>query len=52
MPRTPRRILAAILVVLGALLIWLAPDASTFGIIILLAGIAIEIIGIYLEHKE
>ncbi|MDH3690806.1 MAG: hypothetical protein OEU36_15270 [Gammaproteobacteria bacterium] len=51
MHRKPRRILAGVMVVLGALLIWLAPEASTFGYVILLLGIAIEVVGIFLERK-
>ncbi len=52
MQRKPRRIVAGVLVVLGGVLMWLAPDASTLGLIVLLLGIAIEIVGIYLEHKD
>lgn len=48
----PRKILAGILVILGGLLMWLVPDVSTAGFVILLLGVAIEFIGIYLEHKD
>jgi hypothetical protein len=30
---------------------WLVPEVSTAGFVILLLGVAIEFIGIYLEHK-
>lgn len=52
MHRKARRTLAGVLVVLGGLLLWLAPDASTLGIVLLLLGVAIEVIGIYMEHKD
>ena len=52
MRRRPRRILAGVLIATGGLMLWLAPDASTFGLILLLMAGAIEVIGIYLEHKE
>ena len=47
----PRKILAGILVILGGLLMWLVPAESTVGLVILLLGVAIEAVGIYLEHK-
>jgi drug/metabolite transporter (DMT)-like permease len=52
----PRRILAAVLVVLGALLMLLAPQTlftgqSGIGAIVILAGVAIEIAGIALERR-
>jgi hypothetical protein len=47
-----RKILAGILVVLGGVLMWLVPEVSTVGFVILLLGVAIEVIGIYLEHKD
>ncbi len=31
---------------------WLAPEVSTIGFVMLLLGVAIEFIGIYLEHKD
>ncbi len=52
MHRKPRRILAGIFVVLGGLLMWLAPDVSYAGIAILVLGVVIEVVGIYLEHKD
>jgi drug/metabolite transporter (DMT)-like permease len=52
----PRRILAAVLVVLGALLMLLAPQTlftgqSGIGAIVILAGVVIEIAGIALERR-
>jgi hypothetical protein len=47
-----RKILAGVLVVLGGLLMWLVPAESTVGFVILLLGVAIEAVGIYLEHKD
>ena len=47
-----RKILAGILVILGGLVMWLAPEVSTIGFVMLLLGVAIEFIGIYLEHKD
>ncbi len=52
MQRKPRRIVAGILVVLGGLFMWLAPDVSYFGIGVLALGVVIEVVGIYLEHKN
>jgi len=52
MHRKPRRILAGILIVIGGLMLWLAPEASTLGLVLLLVAATIEIIGIYLEHKD
>ncbi len=52
MSSKPRKILAGILVILGGLVMWLAPEVSTVGFVMLLLGVAIEFIGIYLEHKD
>jgi hypothetical protein len=46
-----RRILAVILIIIGAILLWLAPE-SPGGIILLVCGIAVEIIGISLEKVK
>lgn len=46
-----RRIVAGLLIVLGAVMLWFAPE-SMGGIVLLVCGIAIEIIGITLEHKK
>ncbi len=52
MHRKPRRFLAIILIIFGGLLMWLAPDVSAFGLSLLVLGIVIEVVGIYLEHKD
>jgi len=39
------------LVVIGGLLMWLAPEAW-FGVVLLTAGVALEIAGITLEHRN
>ena len=52
-----RRTIGVILVITGALLMWLAP-ASTFGArsvagaVLLATGIVLELIGIALEHRD
>jgi membrane-bound ClpP family serine protease len=43
-----RRILAVLLIIIGAAFLWLAPE-SPGGIILLILGVATEIIGIALE---
>lgn len=48
-PRTVRRSVGAVLVVAGALLMWLSPETLA-GAVIAGAGIAIELIGIALER--
>jgi drug/metabolite transporter (DMT)-like permease len=55
--RKPRRLLGALAIVAGALLLWLAPEptfgaASTLGVLLLIAGIALELIGLTLEHRD
>jgi drug/metabolite transporter (DMT)-like permease len=55
--RGKRRVIGAVLIVLGAVLMWLAPRdtfgaLSYAGISLLLSGIVIEIIGIALEHRD
>ena len=45
-----RRTLGALLVVAGALLMWLAPEVWS-GVVLLGAGIGIEAAGIALEHR-
>lgn len=50
MRQRSRRLLALFLVVLGGLLMYLAPEVWG-GLIVLLAGVAIELVGIALEHK-
>ncbi len=45
-----RRAIAVIMVVLGALLMLLAPEAWP-GALLLILGVAVELLGIALEHK-
>lgn len=52
MRRKPRRIVAGVLVVVGALLLFLAPQASTAGAVLALLGVLIEIVGITLERRR
>ena len=49
-PRTVRRSMGAVLVVVGALLMWLSPETLA-GAAIAGAGIALELIGIALERR-
>jgi uncharacterized membrane protein YccC len=46
-----RRALGAVLVVVGGVLMWLAPEVWS-GAVLLAAGIALEIAGIALEHRN
>lgn len=46
-----RRVLGALLVITGALLMWLAPEVWS-GVALLVAGIALEAVGIALEHRN
>jgi hypothetical protein len=48
-PRT-RRAIAVIMMVLGAILMFLAPEVWQ-GALLLAAGVALELFGIALEHK-
>jgi membrane-bound ClpP family serine protease len=45
-----RRAIAAILIVLGAILMFLAPEVWQ-GALLLALGVALELLGIALEHK-
>lgn len=49
--KTLRRAIGLSLVVLGALLMWLAPEVIA-GIVLLAAGVILEIIGITLERRD
>ena len=49
--RGPRQVLAIFLIVLGGMLMYLAPEVWT-GLLVLVAGVAIELAGIALEHKS
>jgi len=46
-----RRLLAASLIIIGALLLWLAPE-SIHGLIFIGVGVLIEIVGIVLERRH
>jgi hypothetical protein len=46
-----RRASAVILVVLGAILMFLAPEAWP-GALVLILGVVLELVGIALEHKN
>lgn len=49
-PKTLRRTLAFAAIVAGALLMWLSPEVLG-GAILMGAGVALEIFGIWLEHR-
>ncbi len=46
-----RRILGSTLIVIGALIMWLAPEIWS-GVVMILIAIALEILGITLERKS
>jgi hypothetical protein len=49
----PRRIIAGVLVVLGALLMFAAPETESFsGAIVMGLGVLLEITGIALERRR
>jgi hypothetical protein len=50
--RPLRRTVGGLCVVAGGLLMWLAPNAVVVGIVLFAAGIALEIAGITLEHRD
>lgn len=55
--RKRRRTAGAVLIIVGALLMWFAPSATftsqaATGLFLLLAGILLELIGIGLEHRD
>jgi hypothetical protein len=49
-PRLMRRTLALFAIVAGALMMWLSPAASG-GAVLMGAGIVLEIVGIWMEHR-
>lgn len=49
--RALRRSAGLILVVAGGLFMWLAPEQSAAGIVLLIAAIALEIAGLVLERR-
>jgi hypothetical protein len=46
-----RRAIAGALLAAGAALMWLAPNAL-FGAVLFALGVALEALGIYLEHQD
>lgn len=51
MHRKPRRIMAIALVILGGLLLFLAPETQE-GLVLVALGLMLEIAGITLEHHS
>jgi drug/metabolite transporter (DMT)-like permease len=49
--KSHRRILAFSLIVLGAVLMFLAPEVVV-GVVMMIAGVLVEMIGITLEHRR
>jgi len=47
----PRRIFAVVLVILGGILMFLAPDKYWLGGVLLALGVVVELVGITLERK-
>lgn len=47
-----RRAIAGACMVIGALLMWLAPNAVVVGIALLVAGLLLEVTGIALERRD
>ena len=52
-----RRFIAIVLVVLGGILIFFAPETlgeyvSVGGLVLIAVGVIVEAVGIYLEHKR
>lgn len=47
----PRRILAVVLVILGGILMFFAPDKYWLGGVLLALGVVVELVGITLERK-
>lgn len=53
MHRKQRRIIGGILIVVGGLILWLAPvERTAVGYSIILLAVFVEAVGIYLEHKK
>jgi len=48
--RRPRRVVAALLIGLGGVLMFLAPEMWA-GLLVLAAGVALELVGIALERR-
>jgi membrane-bound ClpP family serine protease len=51
MTKKTRRIIGGVLLVLGGLMLALAPETMG-GLVLIVLAIAIEVTGIYLEHKK
>jgi len=51
MHKRARRVIAGSIIVLGGLLMWLAPD-SFAGIVMLSAAVVLEAVGIALEQRK
>ncbi|MCP5150193.1 MAG: hypothetical protein H6983_10445 [Ectothiorhodospiraceae bacterium] len=55
MQRRTRRVLAGVLVVLGVAMMVMAPASAggspALGVVLLLAGVLVEAIGLVLEHR-
>jgi Zn-dependent membrane protease YugP len=47
-----RRYISVILIILGSVLIFLAPDDAWIGIVFAAAGFILELIGLMLSHKK
>lgn len=47
----PRRLLAAVLIVLGGVLLFAAPE-TWGGLYVIIAGVTIEVVGIVLEKRR
>lgn len=47
-----RKIIAACLVILGIIILLLTPTHTTSGIVLVVVGIAIEVVGITLEKRR
>lgn len=47
-----RRLLSAALIVLGAVLIFLAPDDAWIGIVLAVLGLALEGVALALAHRD
>ena len=48
--RPVRRAIGAVLLVVGGIFMWLAPE-SRAGLTLLVLGVALEVLGIALEHR-
>ena len=47
-----RRSIGLVLVIAGGLLMWLAPEEAGVGVVLLAAGVLLEIVGITLERRN